>query len=196
MPDRVGVFFDYQNVLATARHCFHSPPYSPADGQVDPAPLGELLVRRRTRTSVLSEVRVYRGLPDRRRQPRAYGANERQALAWTTNRRVTVVRRPLRYPAGWPSERPQEKGIDVALAIDVVRLALAGRCDVAILMSTDTDLLPALEVVREMPGMHVEVAAWKPGIRLSYPGTALPWCHRLDRGDYDLVRDTRDYGRA
>jgi hypothetical protein len=50
------------------------------------------------------------------------------------------VQRPLRYPKAWPAERAQEKGVDVALAVDFVMLAVTGAHDVGILVSTDTDL--------------------------------------------------------
>jgi uncharacterized LabA/DUF88 family protein len=58
--------------------------------------------------------------------------------------RVTVVRRQLRYPKSWPVEPAQEKGIDVALAVDFVRLACENAYDVDILFSRDADLVPAL----------------------------------------------------
>jgi hypothetical protein len=36
---------------------------------------------------------------------------------------VTVTTRTLRYPSNWPAEKPQEKDIDVSLAIDFVVMA-------------------------------------------------------------------------
>jgi uncharacterized LabA/DUF88 family protein len=60
-----------------------------------------------------------------------------------------LVTRPLRYP-GQAGEKPQEKGIDVALALDFVAMAMRGEYEVGILMSTDTDLKPALELVAQM----------------------------------------------
>jgi uncharacterized LabA/DUF88 family protein len=199
MVDRVGVFIDYQNVFGTARQCFHSPPRSSVDGQVDPRRLAELLVARRRRPSTLARVRVYRGLPDASLQPKAYAANERQAAAWLRSG-VEVLRRPLRYPADFPAQRAEEKGVDVALGIDFVRLAVQGAYDVGILMSTDTDLLPALEAVMSIKTVrvHVEVAAWAgkgANRRLSLDGL-LPWCHQLRAADYRAVRDETDYRKS
>ena len=195
--DRVCVFVDYQNVFGTARQCFHRPPYWSSDGQVDPVRLGELLAARRLRPSFLSQVRVYRGLPDATRQPEQYAANERQARAWSKDSRVHVVRRPLRYPASWPRERPQEKGVDVALAVDFVRLAVQGAYDAGIVMSTDTDLLPALEAADTIRtvGVRIEVAAWfgNGANRRLAIGNQRPWCHHLRRDDYLAVRDVTDY---
>ncbi len=67
--------------------------------------------------------------------------------------------------------------------------------DVAVLMSADTDLVPALEAVLGL-GKRVEVASWKPtkgwGSRLVLPGRNV-WCHWLDRADFEHVRDDTDY---
>ena len=57
-----------------------------------------------------------------------------------------MVTQGLRYQPPWPTDPAQEKGIDVALAIDFVRLAITGAYDVGVMMSTDTDLLPGTEV--------------------------------------------------
>lgn len=201
MAERVIVFVDYQNVFGTARQCFHhATEVGPTSGQIDPVKLGQLIVSKRVRPSVLKQVRVYRGLPDATRQPRAYAANERQTAAWLRSPLVCVLRRPLRYPRNWPQEKAQEKGVDVALAIDFVRLAAQGAYDVGILVSTDSDLKPALEGALEIKtvGVHIEVAAWRAkgaNRRLSLHGQ-LPWCHQLTLADYQAVADRHDYTSA
>ena len=138
----------------------------------------------------LSEVRMYPGRPDPRRNGRTFSAHRKQSQRWRTDG-ATVITRRLRYPQTWPHGRPQEKGIDVALAVDFVRLAIDGAYDVGVMMSTDNDLLPALETVRDHgpSGCCVEVAAW--GMRgqdqqLSLPGL---WYHWLDQTDYNAVAD-------
>ncbi|TKK88880.1 NYN domain-containing protein [Herbidospora galbida] len=206
MPDRVILFIDYQNVYKAARATFHEEETSPnANGGINPLLLGQWFVESGSFPRALAEVRVYRGQPHPSRDPRSHGAFSRQRQAWIADPRVTLVSRGLRYPRGWPDrcgpgERPQEKGIDVALAIDYVRLAIEDRYDVGILMSTDTDLTPALEVVHEMRsdgGPRVEVASWyRPGKRkrrLTLPEGNI-WCHWLDKSCYDVVRDSMDYG--
>lgn len=201
-PDRVIVFLDYQNVFAGARSSFHLPPHAPTDGQIDPVALGNLLVSRRIRPSRLQQVRIYRGLPDASREPRPYGANDRQTAAWRRNPLVEVLRRPLRYPPDWPATKAKEKGVDVALAIDFVRLAVQGSYDAGVLFSTDTDLVPALEAVMDIRtvGAHVEVAAWtcsgRKMSRLRLPDTNVPWCHYLTEADYRSVADVIDYTRS
>lgn len=103
----------------------------------------------------------------------------------------------LRYPHDWPQSPPLEKGVDVALATDLVSLALRGECDVAVIASADSDLLPAIEEVQIRTNVTVEVAAWQGGgrrrrQRLSVRGSNV-WCHWLTRDDYDRVRDDTDY---
>jgi len=103
-----------------------------------------------------------------------------------------VIDRPIRYPPDWPTSRAQEKGVDVALAVDLVVMAVQEKFDVGVVASTDTDLRPALEFVLTLPGKTVEVVAWQSARPLSIEGKHI-WCHRMSRGDYDLVEDTRDY---
>lgn len=68
--------------------------------------------------------------------------------------------RPLRYPYD-ENEPPQEKGVDVNVALGVVEHVLTQRCDVAVLMSNDTDLLPAIETVARISSPYnVETASW------------------------------------
>ena len=50
-----------------------------------------------------------------------------------------------------------EKGVDVQLAVDMIRLADKNTYDTAILVSGDGDFAPAIEIVQDW-GKHVEVA--------------------------------------
>ena len=195
MSDRVMVFIDYQNVHFSALSQFHPRGTSPSVGHVNPRRIGELLVARRRRDSELIGVHVYRGSPVATHQPGAAGANDRQASVWSHDELVTVYRRPLSY-RGWPATPPQEKGIDVELAVDFVRMALTGLYDVGIMFSRDTDLLPALETVHDLTPARVEVATWgRSAGRLQFPGTTRPWCHYVNREAYELVRDHTNYAR-
>lgn len=113
-----------------------------------------------------------------------------------------MIARDLRYPKDWPSRPAQEKGIDVALAVDFVMMVARKECEVGILFSSDTDLVPALEAVIALrPGKApaCEVAAWAaPGARprsLSVRGTRIVR-HLLSEADYRLVADPIDYTRA
>jgi uncharacterized LabA/DUF88 family protein len=67
-------------------------------------------------------------------------------------------------------ERSREKGIDVKLAIDLLMGAVEDRYDVAVLVSSDTDLVPAIEWARSQCRKRVEyVGFFFP--ELEQPGT-------------------------
>jgi uncharacterized LabA/DUF88 family protein len=51
-----------------------------------------------------------------------------------------------------------EKGVDVLLAVDLVRLAAEEKYDTAVILSGDADLVPAVEAVRLLYRKRVEVA--------------------------------------
>ncbi len=148
----------------------------------------------------LEEVRVYTGQPASTKQPKSYAAHRRQAAAWAKSG-VTVIARPLRYPSDWPKSPPEQKGVDVQIAIDMVLMAAQDQLDIAILASTDTDLKPALEAFYTLPfetPKLVEVAAWRKGgfaKRLGVSGNHL-WCHYLDEQAYGPLRDHRDYTQS
>ena len=198
--DRVMVFVDYENMYRCARSEFDL-----TAGHFWPHRLGQQLVQIRNsnqpdRPSYLADVRVYRGLPDARLQPDSNAANQAQTTAWTKacpiDVNLTVMRRPLKYPSEFPKRRPQEKGVDVALAVDLVQLTYQGAYDVAIVCSHDSDLAPALDVVTSVKTVHhhLEVASWAKYRRISLSSDAkLPWCHRLDQADFDAVADGTDY---
>jgi hypothetical protein len=203
MPDgtlRVWVFVDGQNVYRDARRAFFKEDDPSYYGQIDHAKLATLLTERGIappgKTRVLEECRVYIGIPSSNRDPQANAARLRQKSAWEKSG-AKVFGRPLQYPKDWPKHKEAEKGVDVALAVDFVFHAARKSFDVGIIVSTDTDLVPALEAG---DGLHrawgtpkVEVAAWKPlGKRLQIPGRPI-WCHQLEQAEYDLVKDETRY---
>lgn len=194
-PERAVVFIDYENAHRGALDAFPPTVTAQSRGHFNPRLLGELLVARRNNAGhpcELREVRIYRGQPAPRRQPAAAAANSRQAAGWERLGKVTVVRRPLRYPRNWPTEPAVEKGIDVRLAIDLIRLAYENAYDVAIVFSADTDLLPAIEAVIDFRGGYIEVAAWADSTRLRTPGRKL-WCHWLGLMDFRRIVDPTTY---
>lgn len=207
----VVVFLDWQNVYMRAREAFESPSAPGYKGQTDPVDLAHVLVtkhaaRHPEHTFDLAEIRIYRGRPTQQADPTGYNAFQRQTAKWASNKKVRPRYNDLRYPEDWGSEeceeKPREKGIDVALAVDLVTMALDAKFDVGIVMSADYDLIPAIEhvVVRRATrgiGPVVEVAAWKSDqgdkpLRLRLPHNGL-WCIWLDRSDYWGVNDDTDY---
>ena len=68
--------------------------------------------------------------------------------------------RPLRYRDDLGGV-PEEKGVDVNLALGAVEAVVRHDCDTAIIFSHDTDLLPAVESLVRIGGRHsVETASW------------------------------------
>lgn len=81
MAPPVILFVDYQNVYRAAREAFCSPGAPAREGQVDPARLGELITSRRPARELIG-VRIYRGQPDSRKEPRGSAIVERQCSVW------------------------------------------------------------------------------------------------------------------
>lgn len=196
MPNRLALFIDYQNCYKRARGAFFPQGCaSHVDGQVLPLRLGAKLKLAAAGDRQLVAVRVYRGLPSPAHDPNSYSAAQRQIAAWDAQACVETVTRPLNYRN--PLE-PREKGIDVRLAIDIVAMRMRNLFDTAILMSDDTDLLPALELVADVYGTSaVEVATWVPfdgrsskPLRVRDHGCLT---HRLTEKDYHHVHDSTDY---
>ena len=201
VPLNLALFIDVQNTYRGARTSFFNNAVPSVNGQFDPAKLGKLIESRGGpggAICALKEVRAYTGRPDPRKDLRTYAAHMKQSAQWQKDG-VTVIHRELRYPPDWPAHRAQEKGIDTALAIDFVAMAVDAAYDIGVIMSTDTDLLPALEFTRARYAAtrHTAVAAWRSphsNRRLSIPGSNI-WCHWLHRPDYDAVADHTDYNR-
>jgi uncharacterized LabA/DUF88 family protein len=200
----VVVFLDWQNVYKGAREAFCALQAPHWQGQVDPVALAKHLAADSPFSRELKQVRIYRGQPDSILDPKGFGASSRQAATWQRSPLVDLTMRTLRYPWGWPDrsrmgERPQEKGIDVALAIDYVVMAVRKEFDVGILMSTDTDMKPALEAVAQLTstqGTRAEVAAWssagRHNRRLAIRSRSL-YCHWVGKDIYGQVADPTDY---
>jgi len=195
MSARIIVFIDAQNTYKGAREAFFKEDDFHTKGNYRPHALGQLLVSKSAPGSLasdraLKEVRVYTGQPTQR-DPRGFGPARRRHAIWRRDG-ANVISRPLMYPRGYPKEKPKEKGIDVSLAIDVIVLALRNEYDTAIVVSTDTDILPAIEAVRDLTDKKVEIATWRGHAPLGKPSKDL-WCHVLSLEDYDSVADDMDY---
>lgn len=195
---RVAVFIDYQNMYYGARRAFGDPAVdAPSFGHLDPAALARLLTdlgRAVDPGRALVATSVYRGEPGRPSHRRLRAAFTRQTSRWRADPTVTVKTTPLRYRrevvSGATVWRAEEKGIDVLLAVDVVRGCYVDEFDTALIASADTDLLPALDEALRV-GKRVETASWSgPGIGF----TALRvsshriWSHHLDRRHFERVQ--------
>jgi uncharacterized LabA/DUF88 family protein len=161
---RVAVLIDWQNVYRAARRAFGMEEMPNEHGNFSPYNLARLLAAGNDRGSdgELVRVEIHRGLPSSNRDPVGYAANRRQSQAWMKECPEVVIPkvRPLRYPQD-DHEPPVEKGIDVQLALSAVEQTLISECEVAVIFSHDTDLVPAIEMIARITGKsHVETAAW------------------------------------
>jgi hypothetical protein len=187
MPESIAIVLDFQNVHLRGHHLFGGG-LEPYRCVPDPTRLANVIAMRRRRPSAAAVIGVYRGRPDPEFQPTLTAANDAQANWWMRDRRVQVIRRQLNY-RGWPGVPPQEKGIDVKLAVDLIHSAFTRRYDALVVFSSDTDLVPALEMIDHHQLGHVEVACWTGGNALRFAGSHLPWCHFLDQADWAAVTD-------
>lgn len=192
-------FFDGQNLYRHAKDAFghHHPNY-------DPAKLHAAVCAAHGWTPNL--VRFYTGVPSASESPMwaAYWSNRILALKRAG---VFVTTRPIRYHTETINNSdgsqsvvttPQEKGVDVRLALDVVSRARRREFNVAVIYSQDQDLC---EVVQEMKEIATEQDRWIK-IACAFPdGPAATskrgidktdWI-RMDQAFYDACLDPRDY---
>lgn len=200
MPPRVALLIDYQNIHLTARDTFAPPGTTAQATLVHPGLFADQLMSHRASrqgdpdqaAAVLERVLVYRGAPSNVHDSRLYAASQAQRAEWTRDRRVQVHYRPLRYPRNWPTDAAREKGIDVLLAINLVRLSTDPDVDVVILATHDTDLEPALEMAAASGRAKIETAGWANRKRLRPQGRNL-WHTALDGTHFVASRDRRNY---
>ena len=149
---RVCAFFDGQNLFHSAKKAFgyQYPNY-------DPLLLAEAVVARQPGW-VLAEVHFYTGVPSSLVSPHwnHFWIKKLQAMG---SRGVKTFTRPLRYrnttvalPGGATTavQVGQEKGIDVRIAIDIVRFAIGDKYDVALIFSQDQDLSEVSDEIRKI----------------------------------------------
>lgn len=176
----VDVFIDYQNVHMSGHRAFCGKDDEVYRCQVDPVVIATELVKLRAPGGVIQTIRVYRGRPDPRKEARLAGFWDKRAARWRLDDRVVISSRPLRYPQDFGLagcvEKPVEKGIDVALAVDLVDRAISHDFEVAIVFTHDTDILPAIELASRR-GAHIETAGWQGANVLR--NAAIRWRHTV-----------------
>lgn len=122
-------------------------------------------------------------------------------------RRIQTFSRPLRYrnqtvvlPNGKTTTIlvGQEKGVDVRIALDIVRLAREGSYDVALLFSQDQDLSEVADEVRKISSLQkrwIKVASAFPVSPTATNPRGInntDWI-KIDRVTYDACLDPNDY---
>lgn len=192
---KAHLFVDYQNVHWSAFESFA--PYGAQiyDSLIHPGKFADRITEARKAKhfpdAEIEKIHVFRGWPSRRHEGDMHARVQRQRSNWTRDRRVDVNLRTLRYPRDWPDTPSQEKGVDVAFAIAMVKCALAQEADVIIAATRDTDAIPALELISAQTDVRVELANWKGQSELKL--TPQPPAVYLDKSEYNRSRDTFNY---
>ncbi|MCG3198790.1 MAG: hypothetical protein GHCLOJNM_03297 [bacterium] len=196
---RACAFFDGQNLYRTAKTAFghHFPNYQPLQ-------LAQAVCALKGWT--LASVHFYTGVPDVADDPQwnHFWTNKLRGMGKCG---IKTYSRPLRYrnqtvrlPDG--TEHTflvgQEKGIDIRIALDVVRMARSRDYDVALIFSQDQDLS---EVADEVKQISIEQDRWiKVASAFPFSPTTTnrrgingtDWI-KIDRAMYDSCLDGNDY---
>lgn len=205
---RVWVFVDGQNLFKRCRALY-------GNGRCHPL----LLASQLAAGCRLVGVRYYSGVHDPDVEPRIRGMTDRRHELMRSVG-VDVVERQLRYRWDWgfdraglpdayrsrgractwtlrPFQRAREKGIDLALGLDVMDMALRDLMDVAVIVSGDTDLCEAARATHaatEAIGRRVCVEA---AVFDERRGPLLlrhyDYTHRLTQTVHNACIDTFDY---
>jgi uncharacterized LabA/DUF88 family protein len=196
---RIFAFVDGQNLFYAAKLAFG---YSFPNYDVRALAAAICL----TRGWQLDDVRFYTGIPDV--SDNAFWNHFWTAkLAQMGRDNITVYSRPLRYrnqTVRLPDGKTHtllvgsEKGTDVRLAIDIIRLAHRGAFDIALVLSQDQDLSEVADEIRiiaQEQNRWIKIASafpTSPTFKNTKGIYRTDWI-RIDRAMYDSCIDSRDY---
>lgn len=199
---RIMIFMDGQNIYHLAKKAWAPVPpdgWSPYSfPSYDVEKLAKELVLRQSQC-VLSGIRFYTGVPDA-------SYSDFWHDFWTNKLRYLASRRIELY-RGRINPNGQEKGVDVSLAIDLIKLTYEQAYDTAIIVSQDQDFGPAVKLAKEIAhgqGRMVQFISAFPfeetrinpatgrnvTNRRGIPGCA--WVH-ITKTMYDACYDSREY---
>ena len=196
---RCYIFFDGQNLFHHAKEAFgyRYPNF-------DPHKLSERICSGNNWQIV--RICFYTGIPSVMDKP-FWNHFWTAKMAIMGTRGIQTFSRPLRYrnqtvilPDGTVTVVPvgQEKGVDVRIALDIVRFALDGLYDVALIFSQDQDLSEAVEDVKRISLLQdrwIQVASAFPVSPIvSKPRgiNGTDWI-KIERATYDACIDPNDY---
>jgi uncharacterized LabA/DUF88 family protein len=196
---RIFAFFDGQNLFYAAKEAFgYSYP------NYNPRLLTEKICASKGWT--VSGVYFYTGVPTEDDKP-SWNHFWTMKLSTMGRQGIHTFSRPLRYRNqtiilvdGTLASAlvGQEKGVDVRIALDVVRFALEGKYDVALIFSQDQDLTEAVQDVRKISTLQnrwIRLACAfpvSPTVPKARGINATDWI-RIDRALYDSCIDRTDY---
>ncbi|HVR07445.1 MAG TPA: NYN domain-containing protein [Thermoanaerobaculia bacterium] len=195
MPKRTVVLIDGQNLYHGAKDAWCPPAPAPPQfahygwPSYDARKIALALVNT-SAGRALSECRFYTGVPSPKQNELWHGF-------WTAKLRM-MKGQGIEIYKGHINPGGQEKGVDVSIAVDLVRLTYQDAYDVAIVVSADWDLAPAIKLARliatengRTPDFE-SASPYEPGIfeNRGLPGTT--WL-KIDKAMYDRCRDYNEY---
>lgn len=183
------VFFDGQNIYRGALGKWRTPA---SDTYIYTWPSYDVkklatAVASKTDGRTISQIRFYTGVPTSYQNPRWNSFWEKK-IKHLKSQGVEIYQ-------GAISQHHTEKGVDVKLAVDLIRLTYEKKYELAIILSQDRDFEPAIKLAKEiaidqsrelMFESHFIVGDSDRGI----PGTT--WIP-IDKTTYDACSDSNDY---
>lgn len=148
---RAYVFIDGQNLFRRAKEAFG---YFHPNYAIPKLPLAIC----RSHAWEASAIHFYTGVPEKHVNAMWHGFWESKLLSMS-RQGVKTFSRPIRLrqtevvlPDGTTvqAEAHVEKGVDVRIAIDIIRHAIAGNYDIALIFSQDQDLSEAVDEVKKI----------------------------------------------
>ena len=193
---RAIVLVDGQNLFHLARRAWGSGLSHPSSPYTWPSydvgKLANALVSR-IPGRTLTQTRFYTGVPDP-----AAGPTQRFWHGFWTNKLRSLRNSGVYVYRGRVNAGGQEKGVDVSLALDLVRATYEHRYDVAIIVSQDWDFGPAVRLAKEIAQAQNRSLVFESAYPLGpgsfsnrgVPGTT--WVP-IDKATYDACHDPMDY---
>ena len=201
-PDQPAAvaFVDGQNLFHAAREAFGYdwPNY-------DPAALAERICR--DKGWRLAQVRFYTGVPEAHDNAfwshfwkTKLGAMDQDPQTYIYYRRLRYRSQTIRLPDGGEHSIliGHEKGIDVRISLDVLRLAVDRHYDVGLILSQDQDLTEAVEEVKAIARTQERWIRLASAFPLSETSVDTRGINKTDwipvgRDEYDACLDPTDY---
>ena len=190
---RTAVYIDGQNLYRLALNAWGKPRTSETFRyswpSYDVLGLASALVGRIPQRT-LTEVRFYTGVPSGR-------ANQRWITFWR-NKLLRLRTQGVHTFRGIVDRYGNEKGVDVCLAVDLVHAAHEQSFDVAIIVSQDSDFVPAVNRVKDVAckqGRDVMLESAFPATSAGRRGRGIngtTWTP-IDKAMYDSCFDPEDY---
>ena len=142
--------------------------------------LADVIAARMQAPTIAVEITVHIGITDMFRDPCRYRHERARFDRWERDSRVTVRTRTLAFNAA--TGKSTEKGVDTALAIDLIRSQESGKYDDVNLFSADKDHAPALEEAFRPTGARISLSRWEGQTGLWLHDKKI-WCHNLNTTD-------------